>query len=191
MSGLYFYYGVMGCSKTAQALITRFNYVENGLGVWLIKPATDTRDGTEILKSRIGLTATASVIAEDDNIIDLWQNKFKIDCNLIICDEAQFFTSAQIEQLKEISNTVDVICYGLKTDFQTKLFPGSKRLLELADHIKEIESVCSCGNKAIVNARIDADGNVTDKGAQIEIGGNERYKPMCWRCWIKAINKNK
>ena len=110
---------------------------------------------------------------------------------MIIADESQFFTPEQIEQLRTIVDLyhVPVLCYGLRTDFRTNLFPGSKRLLELADSISEVKTICACGNKAIVNARIDEEGNVVVEGEQVMLGGNERYVSMCHSCWKKAIAK--
>lgn len=209
MSKLYFKFGAMGSSKTANALMTRFNYLEKNHSVWLIKPQTDTRDDyidengnvVTVVKSRIGLEAPANVVKETDDIIALYKKANadivmndklvktqKID--VIICDECQFFTEDQIDQLKHIAETDDIpiICFGLRSDFRTKLFPGSKRLFEIADSITEVKSICECGKKAIVNARFDGNGNIVTNGAQVDIGGNEKYKSMCWSCWQKLIN---
>ena len=183
MADLIFYAGAMGSSKTAHALMTRFQYAERGKKVWLIKPDTDTRDPSKLLgqedakilvRSRIGLEAWADVISTEDHIDP------PIITNLIICDEAQFLTPSQVEELKMIADTrgMDVFCYGLKTDFKTYLFPGSKRLLELASKVIELPVICDCGNKAVVNARL-ANGNVVDEGELIDIGGDEKYKAFC------------
>ena len=210
MSKLFFKFGAMGSSKTAYALLTRFNYLEKNHSVWLIKPQTDTRDDytdesgkiVTVVKSRIGLEAPANVIKDNADITELFKTASadivindtvvktqKID--VIICDECQFFTEDQIDQLKYIAENenVPVICFGLRSDFRTKLFPGSKRLFEIADSITEVKSICECGKKAIVNARFDGNGNIVTDGAQVEIGGNEKYKSMCWSCWQKLINK--
>ena len=210
MSKLYFKFGAMGSSKTANALMTRFNYLEKNHSVWLIKPQTDTRDDyidesgkiVTVVKSRIGLEAPANVIKDNADITELFKTANadivindtvvktqKID--VIICDECQFFTEDQIDQLKYIAENenVPVICFGLRSDFRTKLFPGSKRLFEIADSITEVKSICECGKKAIVNARFDGNGNIVTDGAQVEIGGNEKYKSMCWSCWQKLINR--
>ena len=191
MAKLYFRYGVMGSSKSAQALITKFNYEEKGMRVWLLKPAIDNRDGVVTVKSRIGLTATAEPIAEDMNILQVFQEREREFYDVIIADEAQFFTMQQIEQLRDIVDlyNVPVFCYGLRTDFRTRAFAGSIRLFELADSISELKTVCSCGNKAIVNARIDEKGKVIVDGEQIFLGGNESYEPMCYKCWNKSVKK--
>lgn len=198
MSKLYFKYGAMASSKTANALMTRFNYEEKGNRVWLIKPDLDNRDDytdengvrVSLVKSRIGLSAVADIIKNDENILDRFnQLKGHRAINAIICDECQFLTSSQIDQLKFIAEFCDipVLCFGLRADFQTKLFEGSKRLFEIADSITEIKSVCKCGKKTIVNARIDNNGKVVTEGNQIEIGGNDKYESMCWGCWQERI----
>lgn len=187
MAKLYFKYGAMGSSKSANALITKFNYEERGMRVWLIKPATDTRDGEGLIASRIGLSAKADIISHEESIIALLDKMSGID--VIITDECQFFTPEQIDELREIVNFRDipVLCFGLRTDFMTHLFPGSRRLLEVADSITEIKTICSCGAKAIVNARIDSEGHVITSGSQVFIGGNDSYVAMCHKCWSRAI----
>ncbi len=199
MAKLYFKFGAMGSSKTAQALMTRFNYEEKGGRVWLIKPSVDTRDDytdesgrlLTVVKSRIGLSEVADVIEPGDNITEKFLHSEALGGKFeaIVCDECQFLTPTQVEGLKYIAeyHNVPVLCFGLRTDFMTRLFPGSLRLFELADSIAEIKSVCSCGEKAIVNARIDEDGKVVTDGEQVEIGGNDKYVSMCWRCWQEAI----
>ena len=191
MAKLYFKYGVMGSSKSAQALITKFNYEEQGMRVWLIKPAADTRYGKDIVRSRIGLEQTGDVITEDMNHFEIFRDREKEFNDVIIADEAQFLTPQHIEQLRDIVDNynVPVMCFGLRTDFRTKLFPGSARLFELADSVSELKTVCTCGGKAMVNARIDGDGNIVTEGAQIMLGGNESYRPMCYKCWKKAQQK--
>ncbi len=190
MAKLYFKYGAMGSSKTANALITRFNYQERDMKVWLIKPSIDDRDGANVIRSRIGLEATADVMTPDTHILALFEKDHK-DCNVIITDECQFFTPEQIDQLRKIVDVYDipVMCFGLRTDFLTHLFPGSRRLFEVADSITEIKTICSCGSKATVNARIDEAGHVVTTGSQILIGGNDSYIAMCHKCWKKAANK--
>ena len=187
MAKLYFKYGAMGSSKSANALITKFNYEERGMRVWLIKPATDTRDGEGLIASRIGLSAKADIISHEESIIALLDKMSGID--VIITDECQFFTPEQIDELREIVNFRDipVLCFGLRTDLMTHLFPGSRRLLEVADSITEIKTICSCGAKAIVNARIDSEGHVITSGSQVFIGGNDSYVAMCHKCWSRAI----
>lgn len=187
MAKLYFKYGAMGSSKSANALITKFNYEERGMRVWLIKPSTDTRDGAGIIASRIGLSAKADIISHGESIIALLDKMSGID--VIITDECQFFTPEQIDELREIVNfrNIPVLCFGLRTDFMTHLFPGSRRLLEISDSITEIKTICSCGAKAIVNARIDSEGHVITSGSQVFIGGNDSYVAMCHKCWSRAI----
>ena len=190
MAKLYFKYGAMGSSKTANALITRFNYQERNMKVWLIKPSIDDRDGADIIRSRIGLEAAADVMTPDTDIFSLFEESHR-DCDVIITDECQFFTPEQVDQLRKIVDLYDipVMCFGLRTDFLTHLFPGSLRLFEVADSITEIKTICSCGSKATVNARIDSDGNVVTTGGQILLGGNDAYIAMCHKCWKKAANK--
>ena len=192
MAKLYFKYGAMGSSKTAQALITKYNYEENDLNVWLIKPSADTRDGAEILRSRIGLEAQVDVITPNVDVHKLFDSTKKGSCDVVIVDECQFMTAEQIDQLRAIVNDfgVPVLCFGLRTDFQTKLFPGSRRLMELADCIEEIKTMCDCGAKATVNARIN-DGYIVTEGAQVVLGGNDSYIAMCHKCYIRGIREHK
>ena len=192
MAKLYFKYGAMGSSKTAQALITKYNYEENGLKVWLIKPSADVRDGANVLRSRIGLEARVQVIAPGQDVFRLFTDT-RSDCDVIIVDECQFMEPAQIDQLRAIVDDYDipVMCFGLRTDFLTKLFPGSMRLLGVADTIQEIKTICDCGNKATVNARIDSDGHIVTEGAQVQLGGNDSYIAMCHRCWIRGIREKR
>ena len=189
MAKLYFKYGAMGSSKTAQALITRFNYMELGMSVWLIKPSVDTRDGADVIKSRIGLEARAQVITPEQDIIAEYQKQPGHD--VIIADEAQFFTPEQIDQLRQLVDEEDipVLCFGLRTDFLTHFFPGAQRLMELADSLTEIKTVCACGRKATVNARIDASGRIITQGDQVFLGGNDSYVAMCHKCWKQRIRE--
>jgi thymidine kinase len=193
MAKLYFKYGAMGSSKTAQALITKYNYEENGLNVWLIKPSADTRDGLHTLRSRIGLEAQVQIIPPKADVLAIFEQEQKETCNVIIVDECQFMTPAQIDQLRQIVNdyNVPVMCFGLRTDFQTKLFPGSLRLMEVADTIQEIKTICDCGSKATVNARIDGDGYIVTQGAQVFLGGNDAYIAMCHKCYIRGIRERR
>ncbi len=193
MAKLYFKYGAMGSSKTAQALITKYNYEENSLRVWLIKPSADTRDGAQILRSRIGLEATVEIIPPERDVLALFENTRAGKCDVIIVDECQFLTPAQIDQLRAIVNdyNIPVMCFGLRTDFLTRLFPGSQRLMEVADTIQEIKTICDCGAKATVNARIDAGGHIVTQGAQVVLGGNDSYIAMCHRCYVAGIRENK
>lgn len=200
MAKLYFKFGAMGSSKTAQALMTKFNYEEKDKSVLLIKPATDNRDdiidkngivSTEV-RSRIGLSAKALAVSALDCLVSLYiKEREKNRVDVIICDECQFLTEKQVDELKDIADLYDVpvLCFGLRADFRTKLFPGSKRLFEIADSISEIKSICRCGRKATVNARLDADGKIEILGEQVCIGGNERYVGMCYRCYREKIRK--
>ena len=201
MSKLYFKFGAMASSKTANALMTRFNYEDKGNHVWLIKPDLDNRDDytdengvrVTVVKSRIGLSAVADVVGRDEDIHARFAALNETQhIDVIICDECQFLTAAQVDQMKYIAEYCDtpVLCFGLRSDFLTQLFEGSKRLFEIADSITEIKSVCRCGKKAIVNARI-ADGRVVTVGDQIEIGGNDKYEGMCWGCWQNRIKEGK
>lgn len=191
MAKLYFKYGAMGSAKTAQALITKYNYEENGMRVWLIKPSTDDRDGQNVIRSRVGLESRADIVTPADSILDMFRRKGDVD--IIIADECQFFTPQQVDELREIVDTADipVLCYGLRTDFLCKFFPGSLRLLEVCDTITEVRAICDCGAKATVNARIDGEGYVVTEGAQLMLGGNDRYTAMCHRCWTRAIKEHK
>lgn len=191
MAKLYFKYGSMGSSKTAQALITKYNYEENGMRVWLVKPSADSRDGEVLLRSRVGLQASAEVVPPQADICEIFAKRGKID--VIIVDECQFLTTAQIDQLRDIvdSENIPVLCFGLRTDFQSKLFDGSCRLFEVADTITEIKAICDCGAKATVNARLDSEGYVVTEGAQLLLGGNDRYLAMCHKCWIRNIREHR
>ena len=192
MAKLYFKYGAMGSSKTAQALITKYNYEENDLNVWLIKPSADTRDGARMLRSRIGLEAQVEVIAPEVDIYARFLGGRARRSDVIIVDECQFLTEKQIDQLRSIvdDHNIPVICFGLRTDFQTRLFPGSRRLMEVADTIQEIKTICDCGAKATVNARI-SDGYIVTEGAQVVLGGNDSYIAMCHKCYIRGIREHK
>lgn len=200
MAKLYYKYGAMGSSKTANALMTKFNYEEKGKRVLLLKPAVDDRDGTNVVKSRIGLEANAECI--DNNcdikkyIVQKHRNKEtkKFDFDVIIVDECQFFTAQQVLMLRNIASFLDipVICYGLRTNYKLELFEGSKALFELADSIQEIKTICKCGNKAIINVLKDKDGNIVSTGdTDVVIGGNEKYESMCYKCYFNAVNGNK
>ena len=187
MAKLYFKYGAMGSSKSAQALITKFNYEELGMSVWLIKPSIDDRDGADIVRSRIGLEAVAEVITPNESIRDAYKAAGRHD--VIISDESQFFTPAQIDELRNMVDDEDipVLCFGLRTDFLTHCFPGSQRLLELADSITDNNTVGAGGKKATVNARLDENGKIVTEGSQVFLGGNDSYVAMCHRCWRDKI----
>ncbi len=190
MAKLYFKYGAMGSSKTAGALITKFNYEEKGMKVWFIKPATDDRDGKFMVKSRIGLCAECTPIEKDCDLKQLFLDSY-VKCDVIISDESQFFTEAQIDMMRQIVDEFDipVICFGLRSDFKTRLFEGSARLFAVADSISEIKTICECGRKATVNARFDSLGRIITEGEQVLLGGNDSYVAMCHRCWRRSIEK--
>lgn len=196
MNKLYFRYGVMGSSKTAEALMCRFNYIQKGFNVLLLKPSIDNRfeDETPQVISRIGIKADCIKFNKIQSIIKLFKaenSKKKID--VIIVDECQFCSTRQIEELRRIAYDIPVLCYGLLTNFKTELFEGSKRLVELADSLQEVKTICDCGRKASVNARL-INGKITTKGAEILIGAEESYESMCYLCFRKRLctqnNKN-
>ena len=192
MAKMYFKYGAMGSSKTAQALITKYNYEENDMKVWLIKPSADIRDGANILRSRIGLEAEVEVVTPSMDVFALFGETRKGKCDAVIVDECQFMDPDQIDQLRSIVDeyNVPVMCFGLRTDFQCHLFPGSRRLMEVADTIQEIKTICDCGAKATVNARING-GYIVTEGAQVVLGGNDSYIAMCHKCFIRGIREHK
>lgn len=180
MAKLYFRYGAMGSSKTANAIMVRYNYMERGQKALMLKPKMDTRDGERTVSSRSGLTAECAFVEELDEI-----DVSTYDC--LIVDEAQFLTKAQVEKLVKIVDemNVPVIAYGLRADFQGNFFEGSHWLMAWADTIEEIKTVCWCGRKAIWNARI-LNGQVVKSGQQILLGGNESYVALCRRHWAEG-----
>ena len=190
MAKLYFKYGAMGSSKTANALITKFNYEERGMKVWLIKPALDNRDGEKIIRSRIGLEAVCDTVDKKDSLLELFERDHT-ECDVIIADECQFFTEEHVNDLRLIADDYDVpvLCFGLRTDFLCKLFERSRRLFELADSVAEIKTICECGSKASVNARLDGSLRIVTEGAQVMLGGNDSYVAMCYKCWRKKIRR--
>lgn|SRR5690606_23095398 len=179
MAKLYFRYGTMDSAKTLNLLAVAHNYRKQGKRVLLLKPRLDVRFGPEIIRSRSGLEAPADLLIEPGAALDVEQLR---GLNCILVDEAQFLSESVIEQLRELTSElgVPVICYGLRTDFQARLFPGSKRLLELADSIEEVKVTCQfCDRKAVFNLRM-ADGLAVIDGPQIQLGADERYMPACW-----------
>jgi len=183
---MYFYYGAMGSSKTANALMTRFSWEDKGKKVALLKPSIDNRDGVDIVKSRAGLMAKAILIYPNSTIKEVLPNPVEEYDNLIV-DEAQFLTKDQVDELRDIAdNGTFVMCYGLKADFMGNLFEGSKRILELADSLREIVTMCPCGKKAIMNARYSGN-RILYEGEQVVVGGNESYMALCHRCYKKGI----
>ena len=182
MAQLYFKYGAMGSSKTANALMARFNYEERGQQCLLVKPRIDQRDGERVVVSRIGLKHECIYFDELQqlSVMELQQNA------CIIVDEAQFLSREDVRWLARLVDDLDipVMCYGLRSDFKGDLFPGSYELLVMADKIEEVKTICWCGKKATFNARFDGEGNVLKEGAQVELGANERYIGLCRRHWM-------
>lgn len=199
MSKLYFIQSPMNGSKSALLLMKAHSFEERGIPFICMKPSIDNREGVDFIYSRVGIKRECITIDPDDNIFNIVNDIIalidKTNAKLlqwILVDECQFFTAKQIEQLTKIVDDlgINVMCYGLRTDFNTHLFEGSKRLLELADDIDEIKISCSCGRKAIINARVNDDGYVITDGEQILIGGNDRYIPLCRKCYSDAIKFN-
>lgn len=185
---LYFRYGIMGSAKTALLLTNAYNFEERGIAYLCFKPVTDTREQKNVIRSRIGIERECKWIYHDTDLFDTIARMHDEGGMLpgwILVDEAQFLTAAQVDQLARVVDTFDcnVICYGLRTDFQTHMFEGSRRLFEIADSIEEVKSTCSCGRRTTVNARIDSRGEIITEGQQVEIGGNDRYIAVCRRCW--------
>lgn len=191
-SRLYFKYGTMGSSKSAQALMAKFNYEQKGMVVMLVKPSLDNRgdgDGQPMVRSRIGLSSPCEIIRPEDSFVELF-DKFKAEngCDCVIVDEAQFCMTKQVDELKLLTKQVPVLCYGLLNNFRCQLFEGSKRLVELSDSLQEIKSVCRCGRKSTVNARF-INGKCVDDGPVVFIGGDESYENMCYWCWQDELKK--
>jgi thymidine kinase len=192
MAKLYFYYAAMNAGKSTTLLQADFNYRERGMETMLWTAAFDDRSGEGTIGSRIALSAPAHAYDEG---IDLFAavgeelKKRKLDC--ILFDEAQFLSQSHVIQLCEIADGlgIPVLCYGLRTDFQGKLFPGSAALLALADSLIELKAVCECGRKATMNLRVDAEGHAVAAGAQTEIGGNDRYVALCRRHFFERLRE--
>jgi len=174
MAKLIFRYGAMGSSKTANALMVRYNYVEKDKKLVLLKPRCEDRDGAKVKKPRIGLAEPCEFA--EDFLADYSGEHY--DC--IIVDEVQFLAPEIIDRLSDLVDTygITVICYGLRTDFQSHLFPGAKRLMELADDIEQIKTICWCGKRAHFNARL-LNGEMVTEGEQVQLGGNESYTALC------------
>ena len=189
MAKLYFRYGAMGSSKSANALMVRYNYLERGQKVILLKPRIDTRDGEKVVSSRIGISAECDYV---ENFVTFAKKNWRTEKDAseyaaVIIDEAQFMTPEQVEYMAHIVDTLNipVICYGLRTDFQTRMFPGAARLFELADQIEQIPTVCWCGKKAHMNARVIG-GKMVREGEQVFIGGNESYIALCRKHYMQG-----
>ena len=184
MAQLYFKYGAMGSSKTANALMARFNYEERGQQCLLVKPRIDQRDGERLVVSRIGLKHECIYFDELQqlSVMELQQNA------CIIVDEAQFLSREEVRWLARLVDELDipVMCYGLRSDFKGDLFPGSYELLVMADKIEEVKTICWCGKKATFNARFDEDGKVLKEGEQVVLGANDTYIGLCRRHWMRG-----
>ena len=190
MAKVYFYYAAMNAGKSTVLLQASYNYRERGMRTLLFTPSVDNRYGSGRIESRIGLRSGAISLAPGDNILTRVRAEHAenpVAC--VLLDEVQFLTAEQVWQLTDIADTLDipVLCYGLRTDFQGKLFPGSASLLGLADELTELKTICHCGRKATMNLRLDARGRAVKQGAQVEIGGNDRYVAMCRRHYKEAI----
>jgi thymidine kinase len=181
MAQLYFKYGAMGASKTANVLMARFNYEERGQQTLLVKPRMDTRDGDHMVASRIGLSYPCIYFDElkQLTIMELQQNA------CIFVDEAQFLTREEVMHLVYLVDDLEipVICYGLRADFKGELFPGSEALLAWADKLEEMKTICWCGRKATFNARFDSTGKVLKEGEQVVLGANDQYIGLCRKHW--------
>lgn len=190
MAKLYFYYASMNAGKSSTLLQAAFNYAERGMRAMLWTAAFDDRYGAGQITSRIGLKAPAHLFEPETDIfaaVALDLASAPLDCVLI--DEAQFLTKTQVFQCARICDElrIPVLCYGLRTDFQAELFPGSAQLLAMADQLVELKAVCECGSKATMNLRVDATGNAVRQGAQTEIGGNDRYIALCRKHFMARI----
>jgi thymidine kinase len=190
MAKLYFYYSAMNAGKSTVLLQSSHNYKERGMNTLLLTPEIDQRAGIGKIASRIGLDADAQTFNADADLhalVKSTQTAPPIACVLI--DEAQFLTRPQIEQLSQVTDDlgIPVLCYGLRTDFQGNLFPGSAALLGWADNLIELKTICHCGRKATMNLRTNANGKAIKEGAQVEIGGNERYVAMCRKHFREAM----
>lgn len=195
---LYFTFSTMNAGKSLQLMAVAHNMDERHIPSLTLKPSIDTRDGENQIYSRVGISRPCITFSQEENLYELIRKKnFEIQNNSeqslkwVFVDEAQFLTEEQVDQLSDVVDylNINVSCYGLRTDFKSKLFPGSKRLFELADTIEEMKSTCECGNKTIINARIDKDGNVLKNGPQTLVGGEDRYNSICRKCWKDSLNK--
>ena len=178
----------MGSAKTAMLLTTAYNFEERNMAYICFKPVVDTRESKNVIRSRIGIERECRWIYRDTDLYSYMKGLLDEAENphiWLLIDEAQFLSADQVDQLARLVDDYgcNVICYGLRTDFRTNLFEGSRRLFEIADSIDEVKSTCSCGRKTIVNARIDSNGEIITEGQQVEIGGNDRYMAVCRKCW--------
>jgi len=202
-SHLRFYYGAMGSSKTLRLLTTAYTFEEKNIQFMLLKPSIDNRDGEDVVVSRVGFSRKCVPIDKD---VDLYKAikayKNVLDAQFetlkwVLVDECQFLTEKQVDQLSDVVDFLDinVMCFGLRTDFQSHLFEGSKRLFEIADELEEIKSTCECGDKKTsINARFGEDGEIILIGNQVDIGGDDKYRAICRKCWkdkVRSSHENK
>lgn len=197
MAKLYFKYGTMASAKSSLLLMMAYSLEERGIQFLCIKPSVDDRDGFGVISSRIGISRECVSIEPEDDLFGLMETYTDTAMNgylyekpkWVLVDECQFLTNKQVEQLAMVVDEmdIDVMCFGLRTDFKTHLFEGSKRLMELADDIEETKISCKCGKKAIINARVDTEGNIVTEGEQVVIGGDDLYTAVCRRCYNSAI----
>ena len=191
MADLKFFYGCMGSAKTLRLLTTAYNFEEKGIPFLVYKPKLDTRDGLNIIRSRAGLERDCVSVDGNFNFLnEVTEITKEYQAKFILIDEAQFLTTEQVDQLSLIVDNlnINVFCYGLRTDFKTNLFEGSRRLFEIANDLEEIPSMCECGKRTLVNARFDELGNIIFDGEQVKIGGNESYKSICRKCYNNRKN---
>ena len=199
MSKLHFIHSTMNSGKSLRLLALAHSFDEKNIPILVIKPSADTRDGLNVVKSRAGLERECISVDPTTNLYSMVNdlNRMKMamlnpTIKWVLVDECQFLTEEQVDQLSDVVDNLDinVMCYGLRTDFKTKLFPASKRLFELADEIEEIKSSCDCGKRASINARFSPDGTIITEGNQILVGGDDLYHAICRKCW-KDLIRNK
>ena len=192
MNKLYFIMGPMNAGKSLHLLAKAHNFEERNIPFMLLKPNIDNRDGVNVIHSRaLGSKECLSVDIKT-NILKFVEDEIinsRKYYKWILVDESQFLTKEQVDQLSDVVDKlgINVICYGLRSDFRGELFEGSKRLFEIADSIEELKCSCECGNKALINARFDKNGNIIINGSQIEIGGNDKYISICRKCYKNKI----
>ena len=194
MAKLYFSYSTMNAGKSTVLLQASHNYGERGMKTMLFSAELDNRSKVGNISSRIGLSEKASTFNNDDNLFSSVQERLNIDkISCVFVDEAQFLTEKQVWELSDVVEilNIPVMCFGLRTDFQGKLFEGSSSLLAIADELKEIKTICHCGKKANMVVRVDSNGKVLKEGAQIEIGGNEKYISLCRKHWKNEMENNR
>ena len=197
MAKLRYVYGPMNSAKSMMLLATAHNLEENGIQIMVLKPSLDTRDGEGVIHSRTGIDERKCVAINEEmdlyKIIKAYRNVLATQfesLKWVLVDECQFLTEKQVDQLSDVVDSLDinVMCYGLRTDFRSRAFPASRRLFEIADDIEEVKCACRCKEKkAIINARFDEEDNIVTEGSQVMIGGNDIYKPLCRKCWKNKI----